>query len=226
MWVVGDWGQDSPWSRDTGVKMVKGANDVYAGELSLPKGTKFAIKILKSTVSTTSGGDNTWSAVRYASTLNTSTSYDFGEFTNNLIPNGDFDEGQVKWTPAEAIRLSGGIFVQTSPNALRLGGNSAFTSCSSDVFTIPPGQKLRLSGYVINFNSSTESTVSMEIVSPQQQTLVEFSVKAEADNNYHQFSKMFESLDVPIDCRITLSNTNVGHDDRLVGFDSLSLVSV
>lgn len=226
MWMVGDWGQSSPWSRDTGVKMVKGANDVYTGELSLPKGTNFAIKILKSTVSTTSGGDNDWSAVRYASTLNTSTSYDFGEFADNLIPNGDFDEGQVKWTPAEAIRLSGGVFVQTSPNALRLGGNSDFTSCSSDVFTIPPGQKLRLSGYVINFNSSTESTVSMEIVSPQQQTLVEFSVKAEADSNYHQFSKMFESLDVPIDCRITLSNTNVGYDDRLVGFDSLSLVSV
>lgn len=38
MWVVGDWGQDSPWSRDTGVQMVKGADDVYTGELSLPKG--------------------------------------------------------------------------------------------------------------------------------------------------------------------------------------------
>lgn len=82
--------------------MVKGENDVYTGEPSLPKGTKFDIKILKSTVSTTSGGDNT--AVRYASTLNTSTSHGFGEFTDNLIPNGNFDEGQVKWTPAEAIR--------------------------------------------------------------------------------------------------------------------------
>lgn len=103
--MVGDRGQDSPWPRDTGVKMVKGANDVYAGELSLPKGTKFDIKILKSTVSTTSGGDNTWSAVRYASTLNRSASHDFGEFTDNLIPNGNFDEGQVKWTPAECVKL-------------------------------------------------------------------------------------------------------------------------
>lgn len=186
---------------------------------------RFDIKILKSTVSTTSGGDNTWSAVRYASTLNIPTSHDFGEFADNLIPNGNFDEGQVKRTPAEAIRLGGGVFVQTSPNALRLGGNSGFTSCSSDVFTIPPGQKLRLSGYVINFTSSVESTVSMEIVSPQQQTLVEFSVKAKADSSYHQFSKMFESLDVPIDCRITLSNAAVGKDYLLVGFDSLSLVS-
>lgn len=85
-WVVGDWGQDQPWSRDTGVQMVKGANDVYTGELSLPKGTKFDIKILKSTVSTTSGGDNVWSAARYESTPNTSTSHGFGEFTDNLIP--------------------------------------------------------------------------------------------------------------------------------------------
>lgn len=83
--------------------MVKGADDVYTGELSLPKGTKFDIKILKSTVSTTSGGDNTWSAVRYASTLNKFASYDFGEFADNLIPNGNFDEGKVKWTPANAI---------------------------------------------------------------------------------------------------------------------------
>lgn len=226
MWVVGDWGQDSPWSRDTGVKMVKSDDDVYTGELSLPKGTKFDIKILKSTVSTTSGGDNTWSAVRYASTMNTSASHDFGEFTDNLIPNGNFDEGQVKWTPAEAIRTGGGVFVQTSPNALRLGGNSGFTSCSSDVFTIPSGQKLRLSGYVINFNPSVESVVAMKIVSPQQQTLFEFSVKAEADDGYHQFSKTFESLDVPIDCQLTLSNTAVGKDDLLVGFDTLSLVSV
>lgn len=86
MWVVGDWGQASPWSRDTGVMMVKGDNDVYVGELSLPSGTEFDIKILKSTVSTTSGGDNTWSAVRYASTLNKSTSHDFGEFIDNLTP--------------------------------------------------------------------------------------------------------------------------------------------
>lgn len=83
--------------------MFKGSNDVYTGELSLPRGTNFDIKILKSTVSTTSGGDNTWSAVRYVSTLNKSTSHDFGEFTDNLIPNGNFDEGKVKWTPADAV---------------------------------------------------------------------------------------------------------------------------
>lgn len=101
------------------------------------RGTKFDIKILKSTVSTTSGGDNTWSAVRYESTLNTSTSHDFGEFTDNLIPNGNFDEGQVKWTPAEAIKEVS--TPQSGKNVLWLGGSSDITSCSSDVFTIPPG---------------------------------------------------------------------------------------
>lgn len=135
MWVVGDWGQASPWSRDTGVQMVKGANDVYAGELSLPKGTKFDIKILKSTVSTTSGGDNTWSAVRYASTLNTSTSHDFGEFIDNLLPNGNLDEGQVKWTPAKCVTLNG-ITPNSGLNHLSIGGDRP-ASCASDVFVLP-----------------------------------------------------------------------------------------
>lgn len=66
--------------------MVKDENNVWSGELSLLMGTKFDIKILKSTVSTTSGGNNTWSAVRYVNTLNKCASYDFGEFTDNLIP--------------------------------------------------------------------------------------------------------------------------------------------
>lgn len=97
--------------------MVKGDDDVYTGELSLPRGTQFDIKILKSTVSTTSGGDNKWSAIRYTSTLNMSASHDFGEFTDNLIPNGSFDEGQEKWTPAEAIRTAN-INVQSPPQCI------------------------------------------------------------------------------------------------------------
>lgn len=223
MWAIGDWGQDSPWSRNTGVKMVKGANDVYTGELSLPKGTKFDIKILKSTVSTTSGGDNTWSAVRYKSTLNTSTSHDFGEFTDNLIPNGNFDEGQVKWTPAEAIKEVGNP--QSGKNVLSLGGSSDITSCSSDVFTIPPGQTLRFSGYLLTHHPPIKGVVKMKIVTPKQQTLFEFSVNAGGDSTYHQFSKTFKSMDVPIDCRIVLSNVTVGQWYEHALFDSLSLVS-
>ncbi len=65
----------------------------------------------------------------------------------------------------------------------------------------------------------------MKVVTPQQQTLFEFSVKTKADSNYLQFSKTFESWDVPMDCQITLSNTAVGVDSLLAGFDTLSLVS-
>lgn len=170
MWVVGDWGQDRPWSRDTGVKMVKGEDDVYAGELSLPKGTKFDIKILKSTVSTTSGGDNTWSAVRYESILNMSTSHGFGEFTDNLIPSGNFDEGQVKWTPAEAIKEVS--TPQSGKNALSLGGDSGIASCSSDVSTIPPGQALRFGGHMLTHHPPIEGGVEMKTVAPQRQSTV------------------------------------------------------
>lgn len=136
MWICGDWGQDSPWSRDTGVMMVKGDDDVYVGELSLPRGTKFDIKILKSTVSTTSGGGNTWSAVRYASTLNKSTLHDFGEFTDNLIPSSKPAEG--KWTPAECMSDPAAF---GGKNVLTVGGNHP-ASCTSDVFVLPPNQTL------------------------------------------------------------------------------------
>lgn len=219
MWVVGDWGQDSPWSRDTGVKMVKGENDVWTGELSLPEGTEFDIRILKSTVSTTSGGDNTWHAVKYASTLNKSASHDFGEFTDNLVPNGNFDEGQKKWTPAKTIVSYSPPSPVSGPRMLAIGGDFA-SSCSSDVFTIPPGQTLTLSGYAERNNESDVAT--MKVVTPQQQTLFECRLEPEADSKFHQFSKTFKSGDVPMDCQITLSSTA----SKRMHFDSLSLVSV
>lgn len=115
--------------------MVKGDDDVWTGELSLPKGTKFDIKILKSTVSETSGGNNTWSAVRYSSTLNNSASHDFGEFTDNLIPNGNFDEGQVKWSPARAISYNDEA--ESKPNIAVISDNNT-DSLVSDMFVIPP----------------------------------------------------------------------------------------
>lgn len=224
MWVVGDWGQSSPWSRDTGVKMVKGENNVYTGNLSLPKGTKFDIKILKSTVSTTSGGDNTWSAVRYASTLNMSTSHGFGEFTDNLVPNGNFEEGPVKWTPAECISKDSSVY--DGHNILIAGGPKHPTSCASDVIVLPPNQTLSLTGYVKTWLSDIEGAVSMKVVTPQQQTLFEFSVSGTPDLRYKQFSKTFKTDDVPMECQIVLSNENIGTDWKNgVFFDSLSLVS-
>lgn len=38
--------------------MTKGEDGVYTGVLALPKGTRFELKILKSTVDGTSGGNN------------------------------------------------------------------------------------------------------------------------------------------------------------------------
>lgn len=229
MWMVGDWGQASPWTRDTGVKMVKGDDDVWAGGLSVPKGTKFDIKILKSTVSETSGGANTWSAVRYASTLNTSTSHDFGEFTDNLIPNGNFEEGQVKWTPNSCIKLNA-VSTVDGHNILIVGGPDYPTSCASDVIVLPPNQTLRLTGYVKTFLSDIKGAVSMKVVTPQQQTLFEFSVEGfeqgSPDKQYKQFGKTFKTYDVPMECQIVLSNKNTGSPwMRGVFFDSLSLVS-
>lgn len=224
MWIVGAWGQASPWTRNTGVKMVKGEDDdVYTGELSLPKGTKFDIKILKSTVSTTSGGDNAWSAVRYASTLNTSTSHDFGEFTDNLIPNGNFEEGQVKWTPARCIELNNADAFD-GKNVLAVGGNAP-TSCTSDVFVLPPNQTLRLTGYMVIAATGVPGVVTMKVVTPQQQTLFEFSVTD--SGKWRQFSRTFKTADVPMECQIVLSNGVIGNSSWYYSahFDSLSLVS-
>ena len=209
--------------------MTKGDDDVWTGELSLPKGTKFDIKILKSTVSTTSGGNNTWSAVRYASTLNTSTSHDFGEFTDNLIPNGSFEEGQVKWTPKECVLLGGTTPVSGS-NLLSVGGSESPISCASDVFAIPPNQTLRLTGYVRNWTANVEGVVTMKVVTPQQHTLFEFSVKSErppdGTSPWSQFSKTFKTADVPMKCRIVLSNEKIGTAWWYrADFDSLNLVS-
>lgn len=95
------------------------------------------------------------------------------------------------------------------------------------MFTIPPGQTLRLSGYVNTINQAAEGVVEMKVVTPQQQTLFEFNVKGVtgSSSEYVPFSKTFKSMDVPIECRITLSNVAVGEWKRAF-FDTLSPVSV
>lgn len=224
MWAVGDWGQASPWSRDTGVQMVKGANDVYTGELSLPKGTKFDIKMLKSTVSETSGGDNTWPAVRYASTPSMSASHDFGEFTDDLVPNGDFDEGQAKWTPASGIRDDAAATANSAPNVMHVGGNGP-TSTASDVFALPPNQSMRLSGYFMTGHPVVEGVVAMKIVTPQRHTLFEFSDKASVSGRWVPFGKTFQAANTPTECRIVLSNPRTDDWSYGIDFDAPSLVN-
>lgn len=67
----------------------------------------------------------------------------------------------------------------------------------------------------------------MKTVTPQQQTLLGFGVKGitGSSSEYIPFSKLFKSWDVPIECRIALSNAAVGEWKRAF-FDTLSLVSV
>lgn len=103
MWILGDWDQSTPWSRTSGVKMTKGKDGVYTGVVTMPKGTAFKLKVMKSTADGTSGGANVWGATSYSSVLNSNGAYDFGEFTNNLVPNGSFEEGDVKRTPSGRI---------------------------------------------------------------------------------------------------------------------------
>lgn len=215
MWVVGDWGQDSPWSRDTGVQMVKGENDVYTGELSLPKGTKFDIKILKSTVSTTSGGNNAWSAVRYASTLNTSTSHDFGEFIDNFI-NGNLDEEHVGWTPDTVIKKND--MANTPPNVIELSeGESAL----SDVFTVPPNQQVIFTGYCTSVLE--KSLVSIQFVSPQNEMLYDVGSWGPSSGVWQPFKKTLQPLATPLKMRVKLVNNKPGAP---VLFDSMALVSL
>lgn len=217
MWVLGDWGQSQPWQRTSGVKMTKGEGGVYTGVLTLPKGTKFEIQVMKSTVSTTSGGENKWTASRYKSILNKPASHDFGEFTTNLIPNGNFDEGQVKWTPASQISqrnyAQSGDYVMATSNI----------KCTSDVFTVPANQSLQFTGYIYTWANSGTPIITVESVAPQQQTLLELK-PAGSVGRWTQFSGSFRSDNTPTKCRITLTTTGTGSSQ--VAFDTLYLVSV
>lgn len=219
--MVGDWGQASPWSRDTGVKMVKGANNVYTGKLSLPKGAKFDIKILKSTVSTTSGGNNTWSAVRYASTLNTSASHDFGEFTDNLVPNGDFEGAEARWTPAAAVHEKD--VAHGGSNVLAVASWTDDTAvASSDAFVIPPNQSLRCAFYVRAWeHPGKKVTVSVKDVDTQS-VVFEKTLQPSETDKWIAAAGAFESCDTPMRAQVVCHTHGYG----IFSFDDISIVSV
>lgn len=202
MWILGNWGQSETWNRSSGVKMTKGENGVYTGVLTLPKGTKFDLKILKSTVDGTSGGDNVWSAVRYISVLNSDSLYDFGEFADNLVPNGDFEEGAVKWTPSSCIVERD--YAISSSHCLALA--DGVFSASSDTFGIPPNQTLR---YATSFRTWATNNVFAVIKIEDVNThsiLLEASVAPQASGKWIPFAKWFKSGDVPVTARIILTS--------------------
>lgn len=194
MWILGNWGQSETWNRSSGVKMTKGENGVYTGVLTLPKGTKFDLKILKSTVDGTSGGDNVWSVVCYTSVLNSDGRHDFGEFADNLVPNGDFEEGAVKWTPSSCI---------SSSHRLTLAdGNFKATS---DTFVIPPNQTLK---YATSFRTwATDAVASIKIEDVNTRSILfDASVAPQAAEKWMPFAKWFKSGDVPVTARIVLTS--------------------
>lgn len=216
MWILGDWGQSGPWQRTSGVKMTKSEGGVYTGVLALPKGTTFRLKVMKSTVEGTSGGVNVWSATSYSSVLNSHGAYDFGEFTNNLIPNGSFEEGDVKWTPSGCIiqrdyAINGGYFLGV--------GDQYPSSATSDTFVIPPNQDLRLSGYIYGWEFDGAGIVEIKDVDTQS-VLFKTVLSAKKIYAWEAFSGTFKTGNSPVTAQIVC--TNVGKSAH--GFDNMSLV--
>lgn len=201
MWILGNWGQSETWNRSSGVKMTKGENGVYTGVLTMPKGTKFDLKILKSTVDGTSGGDNVWSAVRYTSVLNSDSLHDFGEFADNLVPNGEFEEGAVKWTPSSCIVERD--YAISSSHCLALA--DGVFKASSDTFVIPPNQTLRYATSFRTWATNAVASIKIEDVNTRS-ILFDASVTPQAAEKWIPFAKWFKSGDVPVTARIILAS--------------------
>lgn len=214
MWILGNWGQPSPWSRASGVLMTKIDDGTYVGTLSLTKGTAFSLKVAKASVSSTSGGSLIWSAARYASVLNSDSAYVFGEFTDNIITNGRFDEGQVGWTPSTAIKEDESA--NTPPNVLEL---SEGESATSDVFTVPTNQLVQLTGYCTS--KVGQGIVSVRLVSPQHETLYDVGTVSPDTGAWKPFRKTFKTDGTPMKLRVELDNHKPGEP---VLFDTLSIV--
>lgn len=221
IWVLGDWGQSQPWQRTNGVKMVKDKNDVWTGKLTLPKGTNFEIQVMKSTVSTTSGGVNKWSATRDKSTLNMTASYDFGEFTTNLVPNGDFEGGAVGWTPTDAIHEKD--VAHGGSHVLAVASWTDDTAVvTSDTFVIPPNQSLRCAFYVRAWeHPGKKVTLSVKDVDTQS-VVFEKTLQPSEIEKWIAVAGAFKSGDTPMRAQVVCNTHGYG----VFSFDDISLVSV
>lgn len=216
MWILGDWGQSAPWQRTSGVKMTKGEDGVYTGTITRPKGTMFRLKVMKSTVEGTSGGTNVWSAASYSSVLNSHGVYDFGEFITNLAPNGNFEEGDVKWTPSGCIiqrdyAINGGYFLGI--------GDQYPSSATSNTFVIPPNQDLRLSCNMYSWKLDGSTIIEVKDVDTQA-VLLKTVLNAKTVHVWEAFSATFKTGGSPVAAQIIC--TNVGTNAH--GLDNMSLV--
>lgn len=216
MWILGDWGQSQPWLRTSGVKMAKGEDGVYAGVVTMPKGTPFRLKVIKSTVDGTSGGVNAWSAASYSSVLNSHGAYDFGEFITNLIPNGSFEEGAVKWTPSDCIierdyAHRGGRFLAT--------GGSYPNIAMSDTFVIPPNQDLRYATYVRVSAANSLAIVEIKDVNTHA-VLFKASIRPQSADRWIAISETFKTEGLPVTAQVVCTNV----DKSSFAFDDMSLI--
>lgn len=196
--------------------MVKDKNDVWTGKLTLPKGTTFRLKVMKSTVESTSGGVNVWSATSYSSVLNSHGTYDFGGFTNNLIPNGNFEEGAVKWTPSGCIiqrdyAIDGDYFLGI--------GDQYPSTATSDTFVIPPNQDLRLSVYMYSWQLDGSSIIEVKDVDTQS-VLLKTVLRAKKTYVWEAFSETFKTGSSPVAAQVVCTNVGVSAH----GLDNMSLV--
>lgn len=220
MWIVGDFGQPEPWQRTSGVKMTKGEDGVYTGVLALPKGTRFELKILKSTVDGTSGKNNVWSAVHYKSVLNSDASYDFGEFIDNLIPNGNFEDADAVWTPAECVVAADSAFAGEKCLSV---GSALPVSASSGTFVIPPNQDFKLSFYMYSsWTPPRSARVEVKDVNTHS-VLFSTSPSSQQKEQWEAFSAAFRSGGSPVTAQVVVTAVDPGVP---IMFDAMSLVSM
>lgn len=212
MWVIGDWGQEDPWTRASGVQMVKGEDGLYTGVLTLPKGTRFDLKILKNPTA----GQLIWSATRYASVLNSDGAYDFGEFTDNLIPNGDFEEGVVKWTPTTGIQNWG---AHGGDHALVVGENYPVV-VTSDEFIIPPNQNLKCSLYARPW-SELGFVLEIRDVATQS-ALFKETLKPQIRDKWNPLAIAFKTGGTTVTAQLVITSVN---KDVGIAFDDIAIVS-
>lgn len=196
--------------------MTKGEDGVYTGVLTLPKGTMFRLKVMKPTVESTSGGVNVWSATSYSSVLNSHGAYDFGEFTDNLVPNGSFEGGDVKWTPTGCViqrdyAIDDGYFLGV--------GDQYPVSVTSGTFVIPPNQDLRLSVYMYSWQLDGASIIEVKDVDTQS-VLLKTVLRAKKTYAWEALSETFKTGNSPVTAQIVC--TNVGKSAH--GLDNISLV--
>lgn len=217
MWILGNWGQSEPWNRTSGVKMTKGENGVYTGVLTLPKGTAFNLRILKSTVDGTSGGINAWSAVRYVSVLNSDGRHDFGEFTDNLVPNGNFERGEARWVPSDCIVEQ--AYAHEGGHCLAVGDQFS-NSVTSDTFVIPPNQDLRYSTYIRTWTANRLANVMIKDVDTQS-VLFEAPIRPQSANQWIAFSGTFKTGGSPVTAQVVCTSV----DEVAFVFDTMSLIS-